>query len=67
MDFDPNILKALRAKRRWTIQMAADEVGVSRQTLSYLERGVVKPSSRTLGKLSGAFGVPVDRFYSRGA
>lgn len=67
MDFNRHALKTLRVKRRWTLKAAAAEVGVSRQTLSYLERGVVKPSSRTLGKLSGAFGVPVDRFYSRGA
>ena len=67
MRFNHHALKALRSQRRWTLNVAADAVGVSRQTLSYIERGMVEPTAKTLGKLADAFGVPVDRFYSKGA
>jgi len=56
-------LRRLLAERDWTIQEAANQVGVDERTLKGLLGGSGgKPQSRTLHRLATGFDVPVETF-----
>jgi len=58
-------LKALREARGWEIPDAAYHIGVSRQTLMYLERGLVRrPNPLTLEAIAKTYDVPVEALVS---
>ncbi len=52
-------LRLLRAERGLTLRSAADLCGVTKETLSALERGVREPHDPTLAKIAKGYGVPV--------
>jgi transcriptional regulator with XRE-family HTH domain len=49
-------LAALRAEQGWSLDALAERSGVSRATLSRLERGETSPSASLLGRLCTAYG-----------
>ena len=56
LSYTPNKkLKQARLKRLWTIEDAANEVGVSLQTFSRWERGLQRPHLSTMKLLCEAF------------
>lgn len=59
-----NRLKVLRAERDWTQAELAARVGVSRKTISTVERGVFVPSTVLALRLARAFGVPVEAVFA---
>ncbi|WP_075216949.1 helix-turn-helix domain-containing protein [Mongoliimonas terrestris] len=63
-DMDDRIarrLKTLRAERGWSLDDLARESGVSRASLSRLEKGEVSPTASVLGRLCAAYGLPLSR------
>lgn len=56
-----NHLNQLRQTRRWSLDQLAEHSGVSRATLSRLEKGDVSPTAETLGRLCAAYGLPMSR------
>lgn len=59
------VLRKLREARGWTGQMAAAQIGISHQTLGYLERGVSRrPHRLTLEQIAKTYGVSVDEIAS---
>lgn len=54
-------LKALRAERGWSLDELAARSGVSRATLSRLEKAEVSPTASVLGKLCAAHGLTLSR------
>lgn len=57
-------LKALRTDRGWSLDALAEKCGVSRATLSRLEKGEVSPTAAVLGKLCSAHGLPLSRLMA---
>ena len=57
-------LAALRAERGWTLDQLAATSGISRTTLSRLERGETSPTATLLGRLSTAFGRTMSRLLA---
>src|SRR5215470_15546758 len=51
-------LRAARKHKRWSIETAAEEVGVSWVTYSRWERGEQQPHPTTLDMLCDTFGMP---------
>lgn len=49
-------LAALRAEQGWSLDALADRSGISRATLSRLERGETSPTASLLGRLCTAYG-----------
>lgn len=60
-------LTELRRKRGWTLEDYASLTGVSRATLSRIERCEVSPTAQVLGKLAVAFGLPMQALFSEDA
>jgi transcriptional regulator with XRE-family HTH domain len=56
----PAKLRVLRARKGLYLTDAAEMLGISRDTLSDLERGIRRPAAPTLRKLSEGYGVPVE-------
>jgi transcriptional regulator with XRE-family HTH domain len=56
----PEKLRILRAERGLTLEGAALETGVTRETLGLLERGKRHPHTPTLTKIARGYGVPVE-------
>ncbi len=54
-------LKDLRRAHGWSLDQLAEQSGVSRATLSRLEKGDVSPTTENLGRLCGAYGLPMSR------
>ncbi|MBE1285342.1 MAG: helix-turn-helix domain-containing protein [Rhodobacteraceae bacterium] len=54
-------LSTLRKDRGWSLDQLADLSGVSRATLSRLEKAETSPTAETLGKLCAAHGLPLSR------
>src|SRR4051812_1652742 len=54
-------LARLRADRGWSLEAAADRTGISRATLSRLERSELSPPAAMLGKLGAAYGSTLSR------
>ncbi|TDD52965.1 XRE family transcriptional regulator [Nonomuraea terrae] len=48
-------LAALRAERGWSLEELASRSGISRSTLSRLERGEISPTSALLGRLCAVY------------
>lgn len=63
--FNGDRLKAARVYRGKTIAELADEVQVSKQSISQYENGKANPSLETLLKLISALGFPRDYFYEQ--
>lgn len=54
-------LKDLRQSRGWPLDHLAAESGLSRATLSRMEKGEVSPTAESLGRLCAAYGLPLSR------
>lgn len=57
-------LAELRARRGWSLDDLAERSGVSRSTLSRLERGEVSPTASLLGRLCSAYGWTASRLLA---
>ncbi|MGA5302647.1 helix-turn-helix domain-containing protein [Nucisporomicrobium flavum] len=57
-------LAALRVQRDWSLDDLAGRTGVSRSTLSRLERGEISPTASLLGKLCTAYGWTMSRLLA---
>ena len=55
---------ALRAERGWSLDDLAGRAGVSRSTLSRLERGETSPTTSLLGRLCSAYGMTLSRLLA---
>lgn len=54
-------LAALRVAQDWSLEVLAEKTGISRATLSRIERAETSPTAALLGKLSAAYGLPTSR------
>lgn len=52
-------LKLERESRHWSLADLAERAGVSKAMISKIERGEASPTATVLGRLSGAFGLPL--------
>ena len=57
-------LAGLRTERGWSLDELAQASGISRATLSRLERGETSPTASLLGKLCSAHGVTMSRLLA---
>ena len=57
-------IAALRMERSWSLDMLAQRSGISRTTLSRLERGETSPTAALLGRLCTAFGRSMSRLIA---
>jgi transcriptional regulator with XRE-family HTH domain len=56
----PHKLRLLRVRQGLTLVEAAEKTGVTRATLSDLERGNRHPVATTLVKIAEGYGVPIE-------
>ena len=61
----PVRLRALRARRGWTVREAAERVGTTADNLSRIERGTRHPRASTLQKLAETYGVSLESLISQ--
>ncbi|NYI93544.1 transcriptional regulator with XRE-family HTH domain [Amycolatopsis endophytica] len=57
-------LAELRAERGWSLDDLADRSGVSRSTLSRVERGEISPTASLLGRLCTVYERPMSRLLT---
>lgn len=57
-------LAELRAERGWSLDELAERSGVSRSTLSRVERGEISPTTSLLGRLCTAYERPMSRLLT---
>ncbi len=57
-------LAALRTERGWSLDELANGSGISRATLSRLERGETSPTASLLGKLCAVYGISMSRLIA---
>jgi transcriptional regulator with XRE-family HTH domain len=57
-------IAALRLERGWSLDDLAAHAGVSRSTLSRLERGQVSPTAALLGRICTAYGCTMSRLLA---
>jgi transcriptional regulator with XRE-family HTH domain len=57
-------LASLRAERAWSLDTLAERSGISRTTLSRLERGETSPTASLLGRLCTAYGRTMSRLIA---
>ncbi|NQW01520.1 MAG: helix-turn-helix transcriptional regulator [Rhodospirillales bacterium] len=57
-------LKALRHEQDWSLDELSNRCGVSRSTLSGLEKQEVSPTASILGKLCATYGLPMSRLMA---
>jgi transcriptional regulator with XRE-family HTH domain len=57
-------LARLRAERQWSLEALAERTGISRATLSRLERAELSPTAAMLGKLCTVYGWTLSRFMA---
>jgi transcriptional regulator with XRE-family HTH domain len=57
-------LARLRAERGWSLDALAERTGISRATLSRLERSELSPTAAMLGKLCAVYGWTLSRFMA---
>lgn len=57
-------LKELRASQNWSLDDLASKSGVSRATLSRIEKNDVSPTAHVLGKLCAAYGLTLSRLIA---
>ena len=66
-DFENRIarrLARLRAERKWSLETLADRTGISRPTLSRLERAELSPTAAMLGRLCTVYGWTLSRLMA---
>jgi transcriptional regulator with XRE-family HTH domain len=59
------IVRRERVARGWSVAALAAEARVSRAMITRVERGQANPTATFLGKLSGAFGLPLSQLIAR--
>ena len=57
-------LARLRAERKWSLEALAERTGISRATLSRLERAELSPTAAMLGTLCTVYGWTLSRFMA---
>ena len=57
-------LARLRAERGWSLEALSERTGISRATLSRLERSELSPTAAMLGKLCTVYGWTLSRFMA---
>jgi putative transcriptional regulator len=57
-------IRELREKNGLTQEVLADKVGVTRQTILFLEKGKFNPSLRLAYKIARVFGVMIEDVFS---
>jgi len=57
-------MKSLRAESGDTQEKLAEIIGVSRQTISYLEKGEYNPSLKIAHDIAKHFGKPIDEIFT---
>jgi transcriptional regulator with XRE-family HTH domain len=57
-------LATLRTERGWTLEILAQRTGISRATLSRLERSELSPTASMLGTLCGQYGWTLSRLMA---
>ena len=57
-------LAQLRADKGWSLEALADKTGISRATLSRLERAELSPTAAMLGTLCTVYGWTLSRFMT---
>jgi ribosome-binding protein aMBF1 (putative translation factor) len=57
-----SVVRSLRTKRRWAPGELAGRAGISREELSAIESGAIRPSEIALRQLGAAFGVDLFAF-----
>ena len=57
-------LAALRQRRGWSLDLLAERSGISRATLSRIERGETSPTASLLGRLCTAHGKTMSRLLA---
>lgn len=57
-------LAAMRTEHGWTLDHLAERSGISRATLSRLERGETSPTATLLGRLAAAYGRTTSRLLA---
>jgi transcriptional regulator with XRE-family HTH domain len=57
-------LSRLRAERGWSLDIVADRTGISRATLSRLERAELSPTAAMLGRLCTSYGWTLSRLMA---
>ena len=57
-------LARLRAERQWSLEALAERTGISRATLSRLERAELSPTAAMLGRLCTVYGWTLSRFMA---
>lgn len=58
-----NRLRVLRAEREWSQAELAERVGVSRQTINFVETGRYDPSLPLAFKIARVFGKPIEDIF----
>jgi transcriptional regulator with XRE-family HTH domain len=58
-------LTDLRRSRDWSLDDLAQRTGISRATLSRIERGDTSPTAAVLGRLAAAFGVAMAELFGQ--
>jgi putative transcriptional regulator len=61
-----NRLRVLRAERAWSQAELADRLGVSRQTVNFLETGKYDPSLPLAFKIAQLFKQPIEEIFDPG-
>jgi transcriptional regulator with XRE-family HTH domain len=59
------LLKEEREKRRLSLNVLAQKAGVSRQTISYVEKEAQNPTLDTLLRITTVLGVDLEQIISR--
>ncbi|PPC75343.1 transcriptional regulator [Pokkaliibacter plantistimulans] len=57
-------LASLRSERGWSLDVLAEQTGISRATLARLERGQSSPTTVQLGRLCTAYGLPMSHLIA---
>ncbi len=63
----PARVRELRKARAWTLEQAAQEVGLARSTLSKIENGQMSPTYEALKKLALGLGISVPQLFTPAA
>jgi putative transcriptional regulator len=56
-------LRVLRAEREWSQAKLAAVVGVTRQTINFIEKGRYHPNLRLAFKIARVFGKPIEEVF----